>query len=81
MNDDQDEVERDRRRAREALRIDEYGRDERRLTTREQEAIATELRRLGYTVTSPKAEPAWLQERDDGDGFQMIGGGRDDEDQ
>jgi hypothetical protein len=78
VNDYDDEVEQDRRRARAALRIDEYGRDERHLTRSEQEAIAAELRRLGYVVTAPKTDPTWLQERDDGDGFEMIGGGRDD---
>lgn len=48
--------------------------DDRHLTPAEQEVIAAELRRIGYQVTAPP----WLREREDGDGFDIIGGGRDD---
>jgi len=50
--------------------------------------VADELRALGWTVSPPEPVapefthntplPSWLVERDDGrDGFEMLGGGRD----
>jgi hypothetical protein len=45
------------------------------------EMVADELRALGWQVSPPPVPPAtdpsWLVERDDGGGFEMLGGGRD----